>query len=76
MVLVAHMAVEVLPEAEILAQSTVTAARHITQNAIELEILPFAALLHVWELACVIVSDQKGWQVEFGCLMGKHEGSL
>ena len=66
----AHMAVEVLPEAQVLAQSTVTAARHVAQYTIELEILPLATLLKVWEPACIVVSDQEGWQVQLSCLMG------
>ena len=53
----AHMTVEVFPEARVFAQGTIATTWHVTQDAIELEVFPVAALLHIGEFARVIVRD-------------------
>ena len=73
MVLVTHMAVEVLPKTQILAHGTITTARHITENPIELEIFLLSSLLHVREPSCVIIGDHQRWQIELHHLMSQHE---
>ena len=61
MVLVAHVAVEILPETRILTQSAVAAARHITEDPVKLKVLFVASLLHVGEFSGVIVSHHHCW---------------
>jgi len=65
-----HMAMEVLPKAQIFAQGSIATAGHVTENAIKLEVLPLATLLHVGEFPRIVVRDKQGGQVEFSCLMG------
>ena len=72
----AHMAMEVFPETQIFAESTISTARHIAQNPIELEILALATLLHIGELAGIIVRDEERWQVQLCCLMSQKESTF
>ena len=76
MILVPHVTVEVLPEASIFPEGSITTARHIAEDSIKLEVLAFTSLLQVWELASIIVCHEEGWQVQLGCLMSEHEGSF
>ena len=41
----AHVTVEVFPEARVFAEGTVTATWHVTQDAIELKVFLVSALL-------------------------------
>ena len=50
-----HMAVEVLPEACILAKGAISAAWHVAADAIELEVLLLRSLFQIGQVACIIV---------------------
>lgn len=70
------MPVEVLPEAKVLAQSTVTAARNVAKNPIKLQILLTIIDAQVWEKSCIVACNKQRRGVEAPCLMSQHVGTL
>lgn len=73
MILMTHVAVEVLPKTQILAHGTITTARNITEDPVELEIFLFCSLFHVGEPPCIVVGNHQCWQIELHNLVSKHE---
>ena len=74
--LVTHMRMEVLPEAEILPQSSITAARHIAKYAVEFQILLQVIDSEVRIEPRIVACDQESITVQPSCLMGQHVSQL
>jgi len=56
---VPHVTVEVLPEAEVLSEGSVSAARHITKDSVELEVLLVSVDPEVWQEPGIIADDKE-----------------
>ena len=60
----AHVTVEVFPQAHVLPQCAIAAARDIAQDPVKLEVLTLTALFEVRELSSVVVGHEQGWKIE------------
>lgn len=76
MVAVAHVAVEVLPESQILPECAITAAGHIAKDPIEFQRRLVLVEMKIWEEARIVVCDEQRGRVEPPRLVGQHVSSL
>ena len=73
---VAHVHVEVLPQLKIFTQCSIAAARHITKNAIELEVCSTHTFLQVREIPGIVLCHEETRRVETTSLVGQHIGAF